>query len=57
MKKRLMTVVYTPTNHRTPMIRISNQFLSKSGFGIGDVISVNFRPNKIIINRLEKSNE
>lgn len=57
MKKRLMTVVYTPTNHRTPMIRISNQFLSKSGFGIGDVISVNFRPNKIIINRITKINE
>jgi hypothetical protein len=57
MKKRLMTVVDTPSRHRTPMIRITNRFLSRSGFDIGDAISVDFRPNKIIINRLNKSNE
>lgn len=48
---RNMTVSYAPgANDKTPMIRIANRFLIKSGFTIGEKVYVVYAPSVITIN-------
>lgn len=52
---RKMTVSYAPGgSDKTPMIRIANQFLVKSGFTIGEKVYVVYADGVITINLKNK---
>lgn len=53
--KREMIVSYTPgADDRTPMIRIANRFLIKSGFTVGEKVYVEYAEGAITINLKNK---
>lgn len=55
---RNMTVSYAPgANDRTPMIRITNRFLVKSGFTVGGKVFVVYAPGVITISLKKKKHE
>lgn len=52
---RNMTVSYAPgADDKTPMIRIANQFLIKSGFTVGEKVFVVYANGVITINLKNK---
>jgi antitoxin component of MazEF toxin-antitoxin module len=53
---RKMVIVRAPCTEASPMIRISNKFLSDAGFEIGNQINVSYEMDKIIINKIYKQN-
>jgi len=54
--KRKMMVVRAPCTEASPMIRISNKFLSDAGFEIGNKIEIYYQRGKIIINKINNQN-
>ena len=53
---RKMSIVRAPCTEASPMIRISNKFLSDAGFETGDKIDVSYQRGKIIINKINNQN-
>lgn len=51
--KRKMTVSYCADKQK-PMIRITNFFLLKSGFKVGDKIDVEYQDNQLIIKKINQ---
>jgi ribosomal protein L14 len=48
---RKMTVMRAAGTEKLPCIKISNQMLEKAGFALGDLISVTYKRNVIVIKR------
>ena len=56
--KREMTVTYAPgIGTAKPMIRITNRFLTNSGFSIRDKIEVRYGSEVITISKLNQNHE
>jgi len=53
---RKMTVTRAPGTETLPCIKISNQSLQKAGFALGDLISVTYKRNVIVIKRSKENN-
>ena len=52
--KREITISYKPGNiSETPMIRISNNYLKKYGFNVGDKIEIEYKLNELIIKKIK----
>lgn len=52
---RTMNISYAPgANDRTPMLRIANRFLTKSGFTVGEKVFVVYADGVITINLKDK---
>jgi len=49
---RKMSVTRTPGTDKTPMVRITNNLLTKTGFTLGTHIEVSYEQNIIIIKKL-----
>lgn len=62
MTKREMTISYAldtkfirPSDTQKPMIRITNFFLLKYGFKVGDKINVEYQDNQLIIKKINQN--
>lgn len=53
---RKMTVTRAPGTVSLPCIKISNQMLQKAGFDLGDLITVTYKPEVIVIKRIKENN-
>lgn len=52
---RTMTVTYAPGGDgRKPMIRLTNNLLTKAGFNIGNKIDVSYQEGLITISKINK---
>ena len=51
--KRRITISYKPgSTSEIPMIRITNKFLQKYGFKVGDKAEIEYRQNELIIKKV-----
>lgn len=54
---RKTTVVYEQRAKDEPCIKVAGKQLATVGFSLGDLISISYRKNKVVIKRLNKINE